>query len=320
MRPLELTLSAFGPFANTEHIDFSQMGEEGLYLICGDTGAGKTTIFDGIMFALYGEASGNERQPGMLRSKYALATVDTYVELRFLCREKEYLVRRNPEYERPSKRGGNATTTQKADATLILPTGETKSGIKTVTAAIEEIIGLDRVQFKQVAMIAQGDFRKILNADTQTRKEIFGKIFETSFYGKITNRLKQEASSLRKVYNEDKMVLKTLMSRIIYGDDSELNEQLQILQKEETLAGDFSEQLMKMCNKDALQYEELQAKLQTMDEQRKKLQFSCEMAKKQLETEEQLNKVKIDYENANHKFIQLNQQMEQLPQQKKTVE
>ena len=117
MRPLVLTLSAFGPYAEEVTVDFSQLGTRGIYLITGETGAGKTTLFDGITFALYGEASGTHREPVMLRSSYAKGTVPTFVELIFQCGEKQYTVRRNPEYLRPAKRGDKLVV-EKADAQL----------------------------------------------------------------------------------------------------------------------------------------------------------------------------------------------------------
>ena len=117
MRPIKLTISAFGPYAKETEIILDELGERGLYLITGDTGAGKTTIFDAIAFALYGEASGNEREPGMLRSKYADPKTPTFVELEFFYQGQNYHIRRNPEYMRPKDRG-EGMTLQRADAVL----------------------------------------------------------------------------------------------------------------------------------------------------------------------------------------------------------
>ena len=157
MRPIKLELSAFGPYAGETVIDFDKLGQSGLYLITGDTGAGKTTLFDAITFALYGEASGDNREPGMLRSKYAEPQTPTEVKLNFRNGGKEYIVKRNPEYERPAKRG-EGMKTQKADAELTLPDGGVVTKRKEVDLAIKEILGIDRNQFSQIAMIAQGDF------------------------------------------------------------------------------------------------------------------------------------------------------------------
>ena len=137
--------------------DLDKLGTKGIYLVTGDTGAGKTTIFDAITFALYGETSGDIRRSDMLRSKYAADDVPTEVELIFAYGGKEYTVRRNPEYQRPSKRGGGIVT-QKADAQLTYPDGNIVTKTKDVTAAVESILGVNRNQFTQIAMIAQGNF------------------------------------------------------------------------------------------------------------------------------------------------------------------
>ena len=135
MRPLNLTMSAFGPYAGQTTVDFSVLGTSGLYLITGDTGAGKTTIFDAITYALYGEASGESRESSMLRSKYAAPETPTFVELTFLNGGKTYTVRRNPEYTRPKTRG-TGTTVQKADAELTMPDGRIITKARDVTAAV----------------------------------------------------------------------------------------------------------------------------------------------------------------------------------------
>ncbi|MFR3351766.1 MAG: AAA family ATPase [Oscillospiraceae bacterium] len=158
MRPLNLTMSAFGPYAGQTTVDFSALGTTGLYLITGDTGAGKTTIFDAITYALYGEASGESRESSMLRSKYAAAETPTFVELTFTNGGKTYTVRRNPEYTRPKTRG-TGTTVQKADAELTMPDGRVITKARDVTAAVTDIVGVDREQFARIAMIAQGEFR-----------------------------------------------------------------------------------------------------------------------------------------------------------------
>lgn len=195
MRPLNLTMSAFGPYAGRTTVDFSVLGTSGLYLITGDTGAGKTTIFDAITYALYGEASGESRESSMLRSKYATPETPTFVELTFLNGGKTYTVRRNPEYTRPKTRG-TGTTVQKADAELTMPDGRIITKARDVTAAVTDIVGVDREQFARIAMIAQGEFRKLLLAQTDERKAIFRQIFHTGQYQALQNRLKEEAAAL----------------------------------------------------------------------------------------------------------------------------
>lgn len=195
MRPKKLKLSAFGPYAGCVELDMEKLGTKGLYLITGDTGAGKTTIFDGIVYALYGLPSGENREPAMLRSKYADAQVPTEVELLFENGNQEYVIRRNPEYERPAKKGGGMTL-QRAEAELIYPDGRVVTKQKEVNKAIIEIIGLDRSQFLQIAMIAQGDFLKLLLADTKERQGIFREIFKTGYYQVLQEKLKSESGKL----------------------------------------------------------------------------------------------------------------------------
>ena len=195
MRPVTLEMSAFGPFADKTVVAFEKLGSRGLYLITGDTGAGKTTIFDAITFALFGEASGNVREQSMLRSKYADPKTATGVTLVFQYGDKRYTVSRNPEYERPALRG-EGVTTQKADAQLTYPDGRVVTKVKDVDAAIRDILGIDRKQFSQIAMIAQGDFRKLLLADTKERQEIFREIFQTKYFQLFQDSLKASASEL----------------------------------------------------------------------------------------------------------------------------
>ena len=196
MRPLKLTIAGFGPYAGVQELDFETLGTGGLYLITGDTGAGKTTIFDAITFALFGEASGNSREANMLRSKYATATDPTYVELTFDYNGKTYTVRRNPEYERAKARG-TGTTKQAANAILTYPDGAVVTKLKEVDQAIRDIIGLTKEQFSQVAMISQGEFRRLLQADTKDRQKIFRDIFGTGLFVTLENRLKEKTAEVR---------------------------------------------------------------------------------------------------------------------------
>lgn len=222
MRPLHITISAFGPYANVTEIDMTKLGTNGLYLITGDTGAGKTTIFDAICFALYGQASGDTRKNAMLRSKYADVDTPTEVKLVFENRGKQYTLTRNPEYERPSKRG-SGTTKQTAKAELILPDGEVITKDKEVTEKVREIIGVDRNQFSQIAMIAQGDFLKLLLADTQERQKIFREIFKTGYYQALQEKLKEEANKLKNRFDSANQSVKQYIDGIVYDETSEYN-------------------------------------------------------------------------------------------------
>jgi exonuclease SbcC len=189
-------MSAFGCYAGICVLDFEKFGTEGLYLITGDTGAGKTTIFDAITFALYGRASGDNREASMLRSTYSEPDTETFVELVFSYHDRRYTVRRSPEYDRAKKRG-EGTTHQAAEAELLLPGGRVVAKTREVDREIEEILGLTREQFVQIAMIAQGEFLKLLLAKTDERSEIFRRIFDTKLYETFQNRVRQEASQLQ---------------------------------------------------------------------------------------------------------------------------
>ena len=197
MRPVKLTMSAFGPYADRTVIDFNQLGESGLYLITGTTGAGKTSIFDAIAYALYDKPSGDTREASSFRSKYASPSVETYVELEFICKGKTYIIRRNPDYFHASIRKSGTLVKQTAKVELFLPDGTpVAKNKKEVNQAIVDIIGIDRNQFLQIAMIAQGDFLKLLLAKTDERKVIFRQIFKTQSFEKIQNQLKDDAKRI----------------------------------------------------------------------------------------------------------------------------
>lgn len=188
-------MSAFGPYLNETTIDFRKLGSKGLYLITGETGAGKTTIFDAVTYALYGKPSGNVRNEKMLRSKFATPNQKTYVELTFEYKGQEYCIRRNPEYERNSLRG-DGTTLEKPSAELRYPDGRIVNKTEEVNTAIEEILGLNRSQFSQIVMIAQGDFQTLLTADTNKRKAILERLFNTAAFTLIQKKINEDANAL----------------------------------------------------------------------------------------------------------------------------
>ena len=223
MRPIKLVISAFGPYKDKVEIDFAKIGENGVFLITGDTGSGKTTIFDAITFALFGAPSGDSRDASMLRSKYAKADAPTYVELQFSHGGSIYTLRRNPEYER-SKTRGSGTTKQIADACLTLPDGHVINRVKDVDKAVRDIIGLTREQFSQVAMISQGDFRRLLQADTKERQKIFRDIFGTNLYVSLQNQLKERTSRLREQKEQADYSIRQYISGILWDETSELAE------------------------------------------------------------------------------------------------
>ena len=220
MRPIRLTMQAFGPYAGKETLELNKLGESGLYLITGDTGAGKTTIFDAIAFALYGEPSGDNRKDAMLRSKYAAPQEKTEVRLTFSYQGKTYTVTRSPEYERPKGRG-EGTTTQKADATLEFADGRPPvTGLRDVNRAMEDVLGITREQFRQIAMIAQGDFLRLLLADTKDRQKIFQKIFETGNFSRLQMRMKDDAAALAAEVREKTAQQTSLIRQIDCPPDS----------------------------------------------------------------------------------------------------
>lgn len=206
MKPVRIEMCGFGPYPDKVVVDLDAFGGKGLFLITGDTGAGKTTIFDAIAFALYGQASGNMRTPESMRSDFAKPETETYVELTFIHRGQTYVVRRNPSYQRPKLRGeGFAKAT--ADATLWLPDGQVVTKVTEVNGKIEEILGIHYSQFKQIVMIAQGEFLQLLKEGSEERGKIFRRIFNTGIYENFQNLLliKEREANGKCTRNETEM-------------------------------------------------------------------------------------------------------------------
>ena len=212
-------MSAFGSYSGTEVIDFTQV-QGGLFLITGDTGAGKTTIFDAITYALYDRTSGGARDGNMMRSQYADNDTDTYVEYVFSYRGEEYTIRRNPEYMRVGKRknadGTARLVKETAKVSLLMPDGKEFQAKKRETdQKIEEIIGLDAGQFTQIAMIAQGDFLKLLHAGSKERKKIFSRIFQTQIYWRMQEELKEQGKTLYVSLKKNEADIRREMNRVV---------------------------------------------------------------------------------------------------------
>ncbi len=204
MRPKYLEMSAWGPYKELVTIDFAAFDKGALFLVAGPTGSGKTTIFDGICFAIYGDTSGKEREKTTLRSDFAHGDTATYVKFIFTHNGLTYEVYRNPEYKRPKKRksaeGTLAYTTEKENAVLTMPDGTVLEGVTTVNRKLQEIMALDYSQFKQISMIAQGEFDRLLTAPSQEKTKIFRGIFGTEKFDLFTQALKNKAAeSYRKV-------------------------------------------------------------------------------------------------------------------------
>ena len=213
MKPIKLIMSAFGPYAGEmPAIEFSQFEDKGLFLISGDTGAGKTTIFDAICFALYGETSGRYRDTKNLRSEYAKESTETYVDFYFSHQGRDYHIWRRPEYERKKQRGTGVTTI-KENAIFYSGDSTPIEGKTQVYEAVKELLHIDEKQFKQIAMIAQGEFWALLNAKTDDRTKILRTIFQTSGFNNIEYRLKDRLDA------SNKLKTKTENSIIQYFDD-----------------------------------------------------------------------------------------------------
>ena len=219
MRPLKLVMTAFGPYASRVEMNLDSLGKTGLYLITGDTGAGKTTVFDAIAYALYGKPSGRTREVSMLRSKYADDSERTEVELTFAYRDKEYRIVRRPEYMRKKARG-EGLTKESAEAYLYYPDGKIISKKNEVDRAVEELLGIDRERFIGIAMIAQGDFLRLLVAPTEERRDIFRRIFHTRPYFDLQEALKEEANSLYRAFDRARSSIAQYIEGVCAPEDS----------------------------------------------------------------------------------------------------
>ena len=281
MRPTKLIISAFGPYADRTLIDLEKLGTSGLYLISGDTGAGKTTIFDAITYALFGRASGDSRDDAKLfRCLNAKPETKTEVDLTFVYAGKEYRIVRNPEYMRPKARG-EGFTKESASVTLYKPdasgrqspTSPSVSKEKDVAAAVQEIIGIDRDQFTKIAMIAQGDFMKVLLSSTDERKKIFRKIFKTDKFNALQDELKKRASEIEKQCGDSENAACTMVAQLQCSEESA---QAQNLEQAKNLAAarqvadwqGVCDMTQAILDEDSLSYKNVQAEL---DESAKKL-------------------------------------------------
>lgn len=231
MKPIKLTMQAFGPFAQTETIEFDKLGTNPLFLINGPTGSGKTSILDAICFALYGETTGNERQGIQMRCDMAAPTLLTEVTLEFSLHGKSYRVIRSPEQEAPKARG-EGMTVRKHTAALYEITDEDKlitSKTTQVKTEVTNIIGLNETQFRQVMVLPQGKFRELLLATSKEREEIFGQLFQTDIYKKIEYALKDKASAISKAKDEFDNQIRGALQVAGVSSEVELTEQREAL-------------------------------------------------------------------------------------------
>lgn len=280
MRPLKITMSAFGPYAGEVTLDMQKLGKSGIYLITGDTGAGKTTVFDAISYALYGEASGNYRENTTLRSKYASADTPTFVELEFEYNNEIYKINRNPEYPRPNKRG-EGFTKQSANAELVMPDGSVITKIKEVSAKVEEIIGINKNQFSQIAMIAQGDFRKLLNCETNERSKIFRKIFKTEPYHNIEIKLSSLFNELKRNREKEKSGIEQYINQLKCNENDTLSLELERAKSGDVLIEDVIKLAGKIINKDTLEYTKTQKNIESINEEIEKINSNIKLYENQ---------------------------------------
>ena len=280
MRPLKITMSAFGPYAGEVTLDMQKLGKSGIYLITGDTGAGKTTVFDAISYALYGEASGNYRENTTLRSKYASADTPTFVELEFEYNNKIYKINRNPEYPRPNKRG-EGFTKQSANAELVMPDGSVITKIKEVSAKVEEIIGINKNQFSQIAMIAQGDFRKLLNCETNERSKIFRKIFKTEPYHNIEIKLSSLFNELKRNREKEKSGIEQYINQLKCNENDTLSLELERAKSGDVLIEDVIKLAGEIINKDTLEYTKTQKNIESINEEIEKINSNIKLYENQ---------------------------------------
>lgn len=294
MRPIKLTVSAFGPYAGKMEFDFDKLGTGGLYLITGDTGAGKTTIFDAITYALYGDPSGNNREVSMFRSKYADIKTPTFVRLVFNYKGKEYTIERNPEYERAAQRG-TGLTKQTAGVELILPDGKPLTKTKEVENAINNIIGINRDQFCQIAMIAQGDFLKLLIAPTKDRIEIFRHIFKTKLYSDLQSRLKSEAAALDNSCSKIKQSISQYISGISCDDSSLLFTEVTKAKNSELPTDECIELIKKLISEDTAAEEKTADLISEIEKQLDVLKINIERGENYLKAKSafEQNEIKI---------------------------
>ena len=296
MKPLKLTMSAFGSYAGKNVIDFTGQ-QQGIFLITGDTGAGKTTIFDAITYALYNQTSGGERNGNMMRSQYARPETETYVELEFLYRGQTYRVRRNPDYKITKTLKNGKIREQKVphSVELTLPDGTVFPEKKNATdAKIIEILGLTADQFSQIVMIAQGDFLKLLYTKSDERKMIFSKLFRTDIYWKIQENLRRKSMEMDERIQENDRAFEQEKSRIIPLPESEelpLDELVERLR--ERLKDALKEQNLRRANVDELnkkitKYEEINKLFVSLEKIR---QTGKELEARQAESKERRQQI-----------------------------
>lgn len=329
MRPINLVISAFGPYADKVDIDFNSFLDKGIYLISGNTGAGKSTIFEAIKFVLYGEDNGE------IRSKYAMAETPTFVDMTFMLRGKEYRVTRNPKYSRPKSRG-EGFTTAKAEAELVYHNGKTITGYSNVTKEIVNLTGLNSDQFSKIVMIAQGKFRELLETDTANRSKIFRDIFKTESYDKLQKKVKAKYIETYKENSKTIDSIKQFIQGIIINESFSKRNALEKIMKQDIITDiDETIELTNMLiSEDEICYKNNISKMEVSQEEISRLNNNINgiiSSLKEIEAlERELNKYSIyveenkeivsDYESVNSLKEQREQLYADIETLKKTVE
>lgn len=296
MKLKKLIISAFGPYAERQELDFEgNLDGKSMFVITGNTGAGKTTIFDAINFALYGEASGSEREGKSLRSDFADPTTPTEVELWFSLRGKDYYIKRSPQYFRAKQRG-EGFTESKPYAEIKLE-DKTVSGPKEVTRLVEEILGISCDQFKQLVMIPQGEFKKLLNSDSDKKEEIFRKIFGTKIFSDIQQNIKLEANNLKKSIEVVQRDRENKIRSFSYRNDDE--ELISIINNKDLNIDLILELFKSSINKDEEDEESLKEKLKKINDEINNISKELVLARETNKKLEDLEKYKAELENLN---------------------
>lgn len=294
MRPITLELSAFGPYASKTVIEMDRLGDQGIYLITGNTGAGKSTIFDAICYVLYGDASGPNKIPAMLRSKYAEPNTPTYVEMTFEHFGKIYRIKRNPEYMRPSKKGDKVTKNV-ANAEIEFPDGRIVTKIKEVTIEVENLLGINRDQFSQIVMLAQGDFLKLLVAETKDRQDILRKLFKTQYYELLGNKVKEKSNALTKEVKSERDRVDQYINDILIDEDDPLSVDVNKAKCENMPTNQVMDLLNKIIEKDEDILNKLDNELEDVKQELEKVNSNIGLANT-------VNKAKEDLEKSNKKL------------------
>ena len=310
MKIKRIVISAFGPYASRQELDFEKnLEDKNMFVITGNTGAGKTTIFDAINFALYGDPSGSDRESKSLRSDFADPQTPTEVELWFSLREKDYYVKRTPVYIKPKQRG-EGFVENKPSAEIKLPKDKTITGVNQVTKEVESILGITKEQFKQLVMIPQGEFKKLLNAKSDEKEDIFRKIFGTEVFQNIQNQIKQQANKLEKGIRE---VRRDRLNKIRSFDCKEKDEDLfRLINADSPNIENIMKSFSEFIERDKEEKSKLEEKLKEESKLIEKISNEITVGKATNDTFEKVEKNKEELE-------KLNKQVEEFDNKKLQV-